>query len=218
MTAVRTRRRARRDRGFTLIEVMVSLGIMTMGAMAMIALQQYTIRSNSHAREVAIATQIGQQWIERLKEDSHTWTRPALNAADVDVALQNTRYLKAIGTDTRNLFRSPTYDAAQRLVSSVYDYRGTPLPQDAGNDEEGVRYQDRIFFCMSTRQDWVYFGRAMRVDVRVWWPREGAGANISTDFGAWCQDVGAVGPGQALDGLYHVVYLSTVVRMNSVVR
>jgi type IV pilus modification protein PilV len=219
VTAARTRRRARLRRGFTLIEVMISLGIMTMGAMAMIALQQYTIRSNGHAREVAIGTQIAQQWVERLKQDAHLWTRAAVNADDVDVVLAGTEYLRAIGTDTRNLFRSPAYDAANRLVSGVYDYRGTPLPQVAGNDEEGVPYQNRIFFCTSIREDWVYFGRAMRADVRVWWPRQGAGAVIADDFPAgWCQDTGGLSPGQPLFDRYHVIYLSTVIRMNPVVR
>jgi prepilin-type N-terminal cleavage/methylation domain-containing protein len=44
MTARHNKSLHRRQRGFTLIEVMVSLGVMTLGAMAVMALQVQTVR------------------------------------------------------------------------------------------------------------------------------------------------------------------------------
>ena len=68
----------RRRQGFTLVEVMVSLGIMTIGAMAVLAMQQQIIRGNMHARQLTTATQIAQNVIERLKIDSLSWTAAGL--------------------------------------------------------------------------------------------------------------------------------------------
>src|SRR5690242_18722027 len=91
-----TARTRRRRGGFTMIEVMVSLGIMTIGAMTMIALQQHTIRSSRRAREITTGMQIAQLWIERLKQDAHTWTAPATTDADAKAALDATLYLKQV--------------------------------------------------------------------------------------------------------------------------
>ena len=67
------RRRPNRQ-AFTLIEVMVSLGVMTLGAMALIALLVQIMRSNQHARHMNTALNIAQEWTDRLKEDAHSWT------------------------------------------------------------------------------------------------------------------------------------------------
>ena len=154
MKARRSSGRARSG-GFTLIEVMVSLGIMTVGAMAMITLQQHTIRSNSHARQLAIGTHIAQQWIERIKQDAHTWNVVGTDVPTVQAAHQRTRYLARVATAERGLFRSPAYAETEPFVSNVYDFRGTPLPQSAGADGDGIAYKDRVFFCSSYRTNWV---------------------------------------------------------------
>ena len=52
-----------------------------------------------------------------------------------------------------------------------------------------------------------------------WWPRENGGADIDADFQGWCDDADdTFGPGGRLNGRYHLVYLSTVVRMVPVMR
>ncbi len=201
-----TRRRRANQHGFTLIEVMVSLGVMTVGAMAMISLQQHTIRSNSHARQLAIATHIAQQWIERLKQDAHTWNVAGDNDATVQAAMNRTRYLGVVTTEARDRFQSPEWFETEPFVSNVYDYRGLPLPHEGG-------FADRVFFCTSYRTNWVYFGRALRADVRVWWPREHTAGDTSA-IPNWCED----GDGTVDPDDHHIVQLSTVVRMNPVIR
>ncbi|MEY4583070.1 MAG: hypothetical protein RL701_7773, partial [Pseudomonadota bacterium] len=62
----------RRD-GFTLVEVMVSLGVMMIGGMALIGMQQQTTRANVRSRDITIATQIAQNVIERLKLEALAW-------------------------------------------------------------------------------------------------------------------------------------------------
>jgi type II secretory pathway pseudopilin PulG len=196
-------RSRRRRAGFTVVEVMVSLGIMTVGAMGIIALQTHAIRSNGHARQLSIGMQIAQRWVERLKQDTHTW-----NVAGVPgTVLANTRYLNLINTAPNVFSTMPTFPDS--TASPAFDYRGEELvltPDDP-----------RIFYCAAMRPAWVYFGRAMRVDVRVWWPREGF--EMRTDFPQCAGDPAELSPGGAATTLYnqnayHVVYLSTVLRLN----
>lgn len=211
----RSRSSRRRKGGFTLIEVMVSLGIMTIGAMTMIALQQHTIRSNSHARELTTAMEIAQLWVERLKQDAHTWNNPTTTTAAAAVALQNTNYLKSIAAEARTFVVFPGVAAVPSEGSNVYDFRGTPIPKIVGGDPGLMHY------CASYRPTWVFVGRAMRVDVRVWWPRAGTGRQPGTDFQNWCTDDNAsLNPNGTFfnDLSYHVVYLSTVIRVQPVLR
>jgi prepilin-type N-terminal cleavage/methylation domain-containing protein len=209
----RVRRTARRKRrGFTLIEVMVSLGVMTVGAMAILALQQHSIRSNSHARQLTIGMQIAQQWVERLKQDSATWNAVGLATGVPSVAqvLGTTTYLRSI-IGAPNAFQ--TIPGVTPTVSNAFDYLGN----DTAND---TTTQGRpVFYCASMRLGWVYFGRAMRADVRVWWPRNESGngsASILTDFPACADDNTRLNPSGTQFNNYHVVYLPTVIRMTLV--
>lgn len=203
------RGRARRRSGFTLIEVMVSLGVMTIGAMAIIALQTQTIRSNARAREIETATQIAQLWIERFKQDARTWTDVAyLNQAPKpnDAAvLANTQYLSAIVANPGIFQAIPWVASANNVLSPGYDYRGNPVPNTTTDHT----------FCASFRPAWVWYGRSMRVDVRVWWAREGSGKTLTeAEFLPFCNDDNAsLNPGGAHYADFHQVYLPTVIRV-----
>jgi type II secretory pathway pseudopilin PulG len=211
MTSVRATAKRKRS-GFTLIEVMVSLGVMMMGAMAILALQQHSMRSNSHARQLTIAMQIAQQWVERLKQDSASWNAVGLSTGSPTAAevLANTLYLRGI-TGAPNAFQ--TIPNVTQTVSNAFDFMGN----DTANDNSiGAR---PVFYCASMRVGWVYFGRAMRADVRVWWPRvEGgnAAASVLTDFAACADDNAKLNPGGTQYDNYHVVYLPSVIRMTTV--
>src|SRR5262245_14163143 len=113
------RRRSQRQ-GFTLVEVMVSLGVMTIGAMAILGMQQQIIRANIHARQVTTATQIAQNVIERLKLDGLSWTAPGIPAGP---------YLRnvtpgAIGAFQTLPFLTMTNGANTRFWSNSFDYYG----------------------------------------------------------------------------------------------
>jgi prepilin-type N-terminal cleavage/methylation domain-containing protein len=195
----RAMHRRRRRSAFTLIEVMASLGIMTVGAMAILALQQHAIRSNAHAREISTAMQVAQIWVERLKQDAATWTTPGVLAGSPSVAtvLGNTRYLAAISAGPNSFQTIPNTTAA---VSNAFDMRGNDIANNNPN----------VFYCASIRLSWVYVGRAMRADVRVWWAREQA--SITTNFPT-CTETGLIDPGGLQYNNYHVVYLPSVISM-----
>jgi prepilin-type N-terminal cleavage/methylation domain-containing protein len=199
-----TRLRATKRQGFTLIEVMVSLGIMSMGAMAMIALQTHTIRSNAHARQLTTAMQIAQRWVERFKQDAISWRQVGVFNTPIDAAavLAGGSYLKQI-TPPPNVFQ-PIVNTTPG-VSNAFDYQGNDIPNTSTDPP--------IFYCAAFRPAWVFYGRAMRVDVRVWWPREDLGTTITTDFPACDGNHAALNPGGTLFNNYHIVYLPTVIRM-----
>lgn len=207
-----------RRRGFTLVEVMVSLGIMTIGAMAVIALQTQTLRSNAYARQVTTATQVAQIWIERLKQDGCMWSQPAdPTGASPDPAtvLARTRYLQSIVTNNGRWVSPPDQDTRDPAATPPRISRGFDVQ---GNDT-AAGADVTPFYCSAYRLQWVLFGSAIRSDVRVWWPRAGSGA-MPSDFpgcgsGA---DLSILDPGKGAYPNYHVVYLSTVIKVTKVER
>lgn len=206
------RSRRRRRRGFTLIEVMVSLGIMTFGAMAVISLQAHAIRANTHARQLTIAMQVAQRWVERMKQDAHRWNQVA-TPTDVGTVLANTSYLRRV-IATPNVYDGFIDGTLTAQASNAFDYQGLDIPTGAAD------FANRVFYCVAYRPAWVYFGRAMRVDVRVFWPRSGRGRVLAADFPA-CDDGGAlqhtdIEPGGDVFDDYHVVYLPSVIRVQEV--
>jgi prepilin-type N-terminal cleavage/methylation domain-containing protein len=191
--------------GFTLIEVMVSLGIMTVGAMAVLALQQQIIRGNVHARQLTTATQIAANVVERLKMDATNWTAPGVPGA--------TNYLLgvvpgAIGAFSTIPFITRSAGGITRFQSNAFDYYGDDLDTSAGSPAN-------LFYCASDRLSFVYDNnRIIRADVRVWWAREGQ-ASIRSDFPVCADDNIRLNPGgNAIDN-YHVIYLSTVLRASN---
>jgi type IV pilus modification protein PilV len=202
------RTRGRRQQGFTLVEVMVSLGVMTVGAMAILALQQQSIRSNAHARQLTIATQIAERWAERLKQDAKTWNAAASEAGGLSATnvLGGTTWLNQI-IDAPNQFQQMAITGPN--ASNAFDYQGADVDPD----------NDAYYYCAAFRPSWVFFGRAMRIDIRVWWAREniqrtsGDVSNITQQFPGCDDPDGTLDPGGLQYSNYHVVYLPTVVRL-----
>lgn len=66
-------------RGFTLIEVMIAVGIMTFGLLAILAMQIHALREGRHGRHTTEATRVAQQRMERLHrlDWSHADLQPA---------------------------------------------------------------------------------------------------------------------------------------------
>lgn len=195
----------RRKQGFTLVEVMVSIAVMTVGAMSVLALQQQLTRANMHARELTTATQIAQNWIERLKMDALAWN----TIGD----LTQTQYLQvvplpgALGTFGPFAPSIASRAGVNEIYSSAFNYYGDALDTTAGTPAG-------LHFCASYRLSWVYANmRAMRADVRVFWPREGE-AVLVTDYPRCVDEHLALNPGGTRFEDYHIVYLSTVLKAN----
>jgi Tfp pilus assembly protein PilV len=193
---------------------MLSLGVMTIGAMAIIGMQQQTTRANVYAREMTTASQIAQTMIERLKLQALGWNQVTTNPT-ADLALAPS--LSQINTSTPGNFMSFTPITAtgfgtSRILSNAFSYVGDDmnLTGASTNVLASVRY------CASYRLTWVYANfRAMRLDVRVWWTKEAPSHSIIADFPACADNNTDLNPlGSQVDN-YHVVYMSTVLRPSS---
>jgi type IV pilus modification protein PilV len=201
----------RRAAGFTLVEVMVSLGVMTIGAMSIIALQQQTTRANVRAREITTATQIAQNVLERLKLEALAWN--AVTGAPATDLQRAPSLLTIVGSTAGSFMGLPPRTASlagnTRPLSNAYDYYGFDVDLTNAN----AATLATVHFCAGYRLGWIYSNfRAMRADVRVFWARDGSGRTITTDF-AGCVDSNApLNPNGALYDAYHIVYLSTVIR------
>lgn len=147
-------------RGTTVIEVMMALAVLAIGASGIMALQKLTIVANRDGRNLEIATEIARTWLDRMRADALLWNDPS------DTTLSRTVYLKGHVTDPTQLqwFRPLN---ATLGASGVHDALGL----DAPNANDGP-------FCANVRLSWLRgsppAGRVIRVEVRVYWLRQGA--------------------------------------------
>lgn len=214
---------AQRRSGFTLIEVMVALTLMTIGALGLMAMQRHVLIANRHARRVETATQIAENWLERLKIDAMEWplltnnmpqaSQAPFNAGARDVAtLQFTEWLRqisgAVGVyQTIAINPTPVVGSGPN-ISNAFDFQGRDVLPGPGVNHA---------YCASFRLNWARWEvggwpRAIRADVRVWWPKERSGVGPATAPFNTCTDTGAaLSPGGADNPNFHFVYLSTVI-------
>jgi type II secretory pathway pseudopilin PulG len=197
----------RRREAFTLVEVLVSLGVMTIGAMALMAMEQQTTRANMHARTMTVATQIAQNVLERMKLEALAWNAVSTSpTADLFAAPS----LAAITSATAGAFATlQPRTIGVRVLSNAFDYYG----DDVDLTNASTATKNSVFYCASYRLSWIYTNfRAMRVDVRVWWPKEAPTRSLADDYPGCADDGGTLNPGGTRYDDYHVVYMSTVLR------
>lgn len=188
-------RRARRKGGYTLIEVMMALGVLAAGSVAIMAMLQASTRGNMEAREMTTGNQIAQRWVERLRRDSLRWTQGATGADPT--LLANTVYLEDV---------TPPGGAAAWVIPDV-PADSTEL---ASFDYYGNDSASSMYYCTNVRLEWIYPGQAMRADVRVWWRRRGPSATGGDQL-ANCA-AGADPESLTANGQVRMVYTSTVLR------
>lgn len=142
--------------GFTLVEVMIAIGIMTVGSLGILSMHQAVTRANRDAREMNTALVITETWLERVERDTQLWTARGINS----IELQNTEYLQELAgvADQTGWFRP----AGVATKSYAFEFDGTDTI--TAND---------IKYCVNLRLGWIRQGTSARVDVRTYWLREG---------------------------------------------
>ncbi|NOY38703.1 MAG: hypothetical protein GXO95_00225 [Nitrospirae bacterium] len=104
--------------GFTLVEVLVALTILIIGLLGVAMLQVVSIQGNTFSREMAVATELGQDMLEKLK--TLQWTElnidTALTEGDHPIAADINRDLDGDG--------NPPFLAVAAGADNIIDERG----------------------------------------------------------------------------------------------
>ena len=193
-----SRRRSRA--GYTLIEAMMALGVLSAVSVAIMGMIQASTRGNMEARQMTTGNQVAQVWVERLRRDGLNWTTTPLsplNVPQVAATVVTTTYLRqvpAAGAPSPWFVPAPT----MACETANFDFYGADIVGDAAP-----------YYCTNVRLDWLFPGQAMRADVRVWWVR--GSSQTATAGLANCA------PGANLNELtanpdVRMVYTSTVIR------
>jgi prepilin-type N-terminal cleavage/methylation domain-containing protein len=161
----------RRQAGYTMVELMMALALLTVGILGIVSLQRVTVVSNGHAKRLAIAQRIAQTWATQLQMDSSVW--------------RSNGTLPAMITTPNGQWSRPLEVAGR--VGGAFDTLGAPLP-DANAGEAA--------FCTHVRLSWLYQSNTVsgndliRAEIRVFWRRDGHGADIDGIGNAWLKTEG----------------------------
>ncbi len=194
--------------GFTLVEVMIAIGIMTVGSLGILAMHQGVGQANRSALEMNTAVAITERWVERVERDALSWTEQGLNSS----SLAGTYHLSGLaGTPSATQWFKPTPPAGE---SYDFDFFGNDRVPANPNPQK---------YCTNLRLSWLRQGSSARVDIRTFWYREGymPGGATHPDWvssgafrGADCEAATADGWGlntATLPPNIDVVFASTVV-------
>jgi prepilin-type N-terminal cleavage/methylation domain-containing protein len=212
-TALAPRRTAR---GYTAVEVLMAMTVMTIGAAAVISMQKASVQGNLDARKTDVANSIARTWVERLQRDAMQWTLPnSANPAGNNIG----NALLISGNVTGLWFRPTQYlGSTPETMSPGFDILGRDLPSASMATAQ---------FCVNVRLTWLVpaaLGASppepglIRADVRVLWPRGILGGAPSTGF---CDDtVGTVADPElvmpaAQRPFFHTIYLTTTIKENA---
>lgn len=196
--------------GYTLVEIVMSMAVMTIGATGLMALQRAAAVSNIESRQMTQASSVLQLWTERLRSDALLWNTGGNGLASAD--LSATTYITNIpAPGTIALWTTPL-PVAGSGESYAFDYLGNDTLNDSGNTSPAV-------FCAQTRLQWFIPGQALRADVRVWWHRASRNHNAQLSDRRLFANCG-LGSENVMnnDRRLRFISTSTIIRRNSLIQ
>jgi type IV pilus assembly protein PilV len=200
-------RGSRSTRGYTIIEVLLAMTVLTIGAAGAISMQKAAIQGNLDARKTDIATNIARMWMERIQRDSMSWTSSSPSNLGNAVLLGNAT--TSVGTwflPFYSAYAAPGGGLAS--VSPGFDMLGRDVPSQSA--------LTNAFFCVHLRETWLSQNTTtptnslMRVELRVVWPR---GIAQDTYAPPLC-DATSAATANPDPRLYSTLYMITAVRAN----
>ncbi len=153
--------------GYTMIEIVMAMGVMTVGAMGLMALQTAAAGGNMESRKMTTAASITRLWIDRLQRDALRWN---VGGAVTTADLSQTQYLNltpAAGAESAWFTPVPAPGSGE---SYAFDLYGSDVLNGVANPNGAV-------FCVQTRLQWMFANQAIRADMRVWWHRSSRSAD-----------------------------------------
>jgi type II secretory pathway pseudopilin PulG len=196
-----TRYRTGASGGYTAVEVLMAITVMSIGAAAIMSMQKASMQGNLDARKTDVANAIARTWVERIKRDAMEWTAPGPTTG-TGSNLSTAKVVQYGVTNSGKWFLPDQYLAATfPFTSPAFDILGRDLSQ---------KDYATALFCANARLVWLANSEMARVDVRVLWAR---GIANSPPTGGICDSTLATS--EAPDPLvYHSIYVTTAVRGN----
>lgn len=200
---------ASRARGYTVVEVMMALAVLTLSASGIIAMQKATLVANTNARNLATATGIAQSWMERVRADAQSWNEQG-NVPDISQTAWLTSAATAPPSSGGGWFTPNTvnYLGSFPAGTTESDVMGADLLRAADKTAFGVAFctQLRLTRFSATKTGALAaFYPTVRVEVRVAWDRLGGQLNCAALPAGWDTE----------DGRYGTVYLVSAAMENA---
>jgi type IV pilus assembly protein PilV len=177
------------SRGYTVMEVMMSLAILGVGASGVMAIQKATLLANTSAKNLATANFIAETWMERLRTDALQWNDPA-GVPDLGT---DTAWLKYATTSA--VWVIPPTQAAPLAGSGQADVTGADMfLTDPGPIIAVPAFCTQLRLTSFDPNVLPTYRKLIRAEVRVIWARSGypldcttlnpADATLRNDYGA----------------------------------
>lgn len=191
-------------RGYTIVELMMSLSVLAIGVSGVIAMQRVTLATNRHAKDLAVATRIGEAWIDQLTADGMTWTTTGAGAGTSTLA--NTVWLKAATPNNAGTWDKPAY-SPELLFGPAFGPLGQP--RDPADQPQLDHFCTHVRLAFLQNEIGSTSGNGViRAQVRVFWLREDQAAAAPT--GNLCAITTAAF--DASIDAFHAIYLTTSIR------
>jgi hypothetical protein len=189
----------RLQRAYTIVEVLMSMAVLSVGIIGVIAMEKITVASSAHAKNLSTATHIGQAWLGMLEAEATLWGQTG--------DFTRTTWLTQVSSNATTWFR-PSWDATQGFGPS-FDVLGNPVA-DADQAALGKYCVDLRLSPLNTT---VGGAGLIRVEARVVWLRDqelvsGAILPVAQPCSISAGDVDTAN----YSPLLHFVYLSGAVR------
>ena len=197
-------------RAYTVVEVMMALAVLGLGASGVIAAQKATLIANTNARNLVAANAVAQAWMERMRVDALAWNEPGgvpESHDRHDVAGERGRG----GAGDRDGVVLPGRVAGQDAAVPAGAPKADVMGADIYNGDPSAPAfcpQVRLTKFSSSSQAnasplWSYY-RMIRVEVRVYWDKTGHQLDCTAALPANPQTSG-----------YGFVYLASAVTENN---
>jgi prepilin-type N-terminal cleavage/methylation domain-containing protein len=164
------RRAKGRARGFTLIEVMMALTILTIGILGIISMQKSAVVTNNDAQQFTTATQIARGWIDRLMRDAALWNSPSSNNPSSDIG--DTFWLQNVTGTNAGQWILPTMQTYGdgRVESPAFDRDGNDV-----TTATATTLTANTVYCTNIRLQYIFPDQLIRAEVRVFWRKREIG-------------------------------------------
>jgi hypothetical protein len=163
------RLRGRDQQGFTVLEVLIGVLLMTVGLLAVFAMQITAIETNRASYDLRAATELAETTLERIERDSLMWGQSGDPGDYGGGAWLN----GAMGTTVTDTWAFPPRPAGV-IGGRQPTWNDMGLAQDDAarwNDYRGRNSK----FCVNYLADWLRGPTFVRVTVMVRWPRNRGG-------------------------------------------